>query len=117
MLAVLKDAKDTKCAISVSLFLPCMSNVFWKLDARNRLLIEYGEQSLMFFDKDSSLSALDGTPHDVQIFHSVKHCSANDRPWTYRNCCNAVFLIVRIVGVASAIVLASVRQGARKSAG
>jgi hypothetical protein len=98
----MKDAKDPRTAIPVSLLLPFLSVVFWKLDTRCRQLIHFGQQALMFFEEDANLVAPDGTPHVTQILLRQKHATERDRPWTYRRCFNAVFLIVGIAGFVAA---------------
>ena len=109
ILAIMKDVKDPRIVIPISLLLPFLSFVFWKLDTRNRQLIDHGQNALMFFEDDPSLNAADGTPHVAYIFRHEKHCSERDRPWTYRRCFNAVFLIVGLTGLVTAILLACFR--------
>lgn len=105
ILAILKDAKDPRVAIPVSLLLPFLSVVFWKLDARNRQLIDHGQQALMFFEAEAAPATPDGTPHVTQILRCEKHITDRDRPWTYRRCFNAVFLIVGMAGIVTAIAV------------
>src|SRR5438270_10748833 len=62
ILAVMKDIKDPRIVIPLSLLLPFLSFVFWKLDTRNRQLIDHGQNALMFFEDDPALNASDETP-------------------------------------------------------
>lgn len=105
VLATMKDAKDPRIAVPVALLLPFLSVVFWKLDTRNRQLIDHGQRAIMFFEDDPALAAPDGTPHVTQILLREKHATDRDRPWTYRRCFNAVFLIFGLAGIATAIAV------------
>jgi hypothetical protein len=109
LLALIKDARDPRIAIPVALLLPSLSLVFWKLDTRNRQLVDHSQNALMFFEDDPTLKGSDGTPHVAQIFLFEKHYTELNRPWTYRGCFNAVFLIVGLAGFVTAISLACFR--------
>jgi hypothetical protein len=109
LLTLIKDARDPRIAIPVALLLPSLSLVFWKLDTRNRQLIAHSQEALMFFEDDPTLKTADGTPHVAQLFQFEKHFTGQKKPWTYRRCFNAVFLIVGIAGTATATALAWVR--------
>jgi hypothetical protein len=109
LLALIKDARDLLVAIPVALLLPSLSLVFWKLDIRNRQLIDHSQNALMFFEDDPTLKGPDGAPHVTQIFLFEKHFTDLNRPWTYRRCFNAVFLIVGLAGIVTAVTLACIR--------
>jgi hypothetical protein len=58
LLTLIKDARDPRIAILVALLLPSLSLVFWKLDTRNRQLIDHSQEALMFFEDDPRLKRL-----------------------------------------------------------
>ena len=63
----------------------------------------------MYFEDDPMLTGPDDTPHVAQIFRFEKHYTNLNRPWTYRRCFNAVFLIVGFAGFITAILLVCFR--------
>jgi hypothetical protein len=109
LLALIKDAHDPRIGIPVALLMPALSFVFWKLDTRNRQLIDYSQNALMFFEDDPTLKGPDGAPHVTQILLFENHYTGLNRPWTYRKCFNAVFLTVGLAGLGTAIALTCFR--------
>src|SRR5262245_22955104 len=83
--------------------------VFWKLDTRNLHINYHIQQALIYFEDEPTLTAPDCTPHVTQIFRFEQHFTDRHRPWTYRKCFNAVFLIVGLTGFVTAILLACLR--------
>lgn len=105
VLALIKDAKEPRIAIPLSLLLPFFSVVFWKLDTRNRQLIDHGQDALKFFENDLALASQEREPQVIQILLREKNITDRDRPWTYRRCFNAVFWMFGVSGVVAAIYL------------
>jgi hypothetical protein len=54
--------------IAFGLLLILFSFIFWKLDRRNRDLIQGAEASLIFFESKSSLENKEGVPHVAKRF-------------------------------------------------
>lgn len=104
--------------IAFGLLLLLFSFIFWKLDQRNRDLIEGAEQSLKFFEAKAALVDEAGMPHVAKRFRreefdtNKKKCQRSWRFWrnhySYSECLRAVFLIfgtVGLVGLALSVVV------------
>jgi hypothetical protein len=55
-------------AIILSLLLVVFSFVFWKVDSRNRELINLSEEALEYFEEKSSIADGDGNPHRSKLY-------------------------------------------------
>jgi hypothetical protein len=86
------------------------SFIFWKLDQRNRSLIKGAERTLKYFEGQSSLAGLPGTPHVAQRFtledserQSAKAARCPWHPWantySYYDCFRMVFWAFALVGL------------------
>jgi hypothetical protein len=100
--------------IVLGLLLIAFSYIFWMLDARNRVLVHYGEEALMLREKRIKENALDDK---IRIFHREAQETkdkedARNRfqrllvPYRYTNCFRAIFLIFMAIGVLGIIASA-----------
>ena len=82
-----------------------LSFVFWRLDCRNRELIDYGESALKALERLAQVRA-DGKPSVVSVF-SREAYATEGRRWHigYKNCLNGVFLIFGFLGILIAALL------------
>jgi hypothetical protein len=101
-----KDIEVSYLGIVLGLLLMAFSYIFWRLDARNRLLVSYGEEALMLFE---GRFEEDGNGDKVKIvdreFKETK--GKGDRrsrlqqlliPYRFTYCFRAIFLIFMVVG-------------------
>ena len=89
-----------------------LSFVFWKLDRRNRDLIQYAEKGLMYLEEKLSIvTEEDGRAAVLRIFTFEKERTEAKKkrksylPWsyylTYARCFNLVFVAIGSLGVAA----------------
>ena len=95
--------------IAFGLLLILFSFIFWKLDQRNRDLIQGAEASLKFFESKASLEDEAGVPHIAKRFTREEFdtkSKSNKRSWlfwrnhySYSQCFRFVFVIFGCVGL------------------
>jgi len=98
--------------VTLGMFLVFFSFIFWKLDQRNRVLIQGAEQTLRYFEALSGLADADGRPHIAKRFTreefdtKTKRARRTWRFWrdeySYYECFKAVFVAFGFVGVVGA---------------
>lgn len=104
--------------IAFGLLLFLFSIIFWKLDHRNRDLIKGAEESLKYFESNSSLENQRGKPHIAKRFTREDYDTnekKKQRSWcfwrnhySYSTCFGAVFFIFGVVGFVG-LVVSSIR--------
>ena len=107
------DINITILGVLLGLFLVFFSFIFWKLDQRNRTLIQGAERTLKYFEESSGLTDTDGQPHVAKRFtreESETKAARVGRSWrvwkneySYYECFEAVFAAFAAVGFAGAI--------------
>jgi hypothetical protein len=104
-----------KGAAAISLLLPFLSFIFWKLDQRNKQLVKHAEEALKLIESESKLNDTGKEPHRLKLFlHENYFTSKRPRlpywpPWqahfSYSTCFNAVFLVFGVFGFVGGIIL------------
>ena len=83
-----------------------LSAVFWKLDGRNRELIEIGENALKTIEERTEPDDVRGVPHELHLFrHEDYTTKLRKRHIGYNRCLNGVFFVFAVVGLTIAITL------------
>lgn len=107
-LIVIKDIPILSLILSIILIL--LSLIFWKLDIRNKQLINNSENALKYIEsKDAIGDKNNDEPHILNIFrYEEKQTSKMKREktiwfwrrvYTYSTCLNAVFIIFALLGL------------------
>ena len=106
------DSNNQYLGISFGFLLVLFSFIFWKLDHRNRDLIEGAEEALKFFEAASDLQDSGGTPHVAKRFLREDFETTRKRKprkwrfwlnyYSYSECFGFVFTVFSIVGLAGA---------------
>lgn len=101
-----RDIEVPYLGIVLGLLLIAFSYIFWKLDARNRELVHYGEEALMVFERRFKE---DGNGDKIKIVQRElretkdKECCRNSFqrlliPYRFTYCFRAIFLIFMVIG-------------------
>lgn len=91
-------------AIILLSFLACFfSFVFWKLEARTRVLVQNAEDAIKFLDESITLPHVDGEPNPLKLFtRDDFRNAANGRtrwsPFSYHHCFALVFTVIGCLG-------------------
>lgn len=106
----LRDVDAYGSAAVAALSLSFTSFIFWRLDIRNRQLVECAEEALRYLESQESLPNQGDEPNPLKLFLHERYHRASlrqqrvlriiPRHWSYSTCFNAVFFIF---GAASAI--------------
>jgi hypothetical protein len=109
-----KDYKIPYLGIAMGLLLSFFSFVFWKIDIRNRQLINTAITALIFFESTSELKDHVDEPHIGKVFMreeyetNIKRTSRSMLPWKthygYSTSFNMVFVTFGLAGVIGAVV-------------
>jgi hypothetical protein len=110
------DIDIPSLGVMLGVFLVFFSFIFWKLDQRNRALIQGAERTLMHFEERSGLPDMDGRPHIAKRFtreDADTKATRARRSWrfwaneySYYECFRAVFGAFGLVGLVGATVSA-----------
>ncbi|UCG46475.1 MAG: hypothetical protein JSU94_13330 [Phycisphaerales bacterium] len=105
----LRDSATTGFGSIVGALLSFLSFIFWKLDIRNRQMIENVVEALKHIEADAPLDDNSGTPHILKLFlyeeAQTKRAKESNGLWpwnrhyTYGRCFNLVFLVFGILGI------------------
>ena len=110
-------------AVGLGLILSLLSLIFWKLDQRNRWLIENAEDGLKYIEEMDGLEEGRNYPHVLNVFgYEEARTNENQRDngwwslkrriWTYKVCMNGVFIVFGVVGLIG-VVYSIIRLVAR----
>ncbi len=85
------------------LLLSFFSFVFWRLDGRNRQLVEHSEEGLKLLEDELDLAdEADGIPHRLKVFRREESDSSKRRglsAFTYTVCFNCTFCLFGCLGL------------------
>ncbi len=109
----LKDVRTAHLGIVLGLLILLLSFIFWKLDIRNRQMIENAEEALKCIESENTLQDTNEEPHVLKIFTRDKRqtdiakkgkryliCKIH---WGYAKCFNWVFFVFGILGILAAL--------------
>jgi hypothetical protein len=126
-MAFLKEAHLPLLAVPAALLLPFLSFIFWKLDRRNRELIQHAEEALKLIECDVPSET---SPQALRLFHQEDEktaqirkkdkLSGDPRTWlrghySYYDCFRVVFFGIGLLGLAilvSTFFVGAPHQGA-----
>lgn len=101
--AIIKDADDIRVGIPLALLLSFFSFIFWRLDLRNKQLIEHGEKALKHIENEYGIENELGNSHVLKIFNNeeivTKKLKQDTFFFTYSTCFHLVFLLFGIGGI------------------
>jgi hypothetical protein len=115
LLAFIKDAKVPQLGAPAGLLLAFLSFIFWKLDRRNRELIQHSEDILKRIENDIPTAEV---PAELRLFmqeqaktdeiRTARRVGWNPRSWfkghySYSDCFRAMFWMIGILGVATSV--------------
>lgn len=110
-----KDYQFYCIRVIPGLLLIFVSFVFWKLDIRNKELIEIAEASLKFFEANNQIKDSGNRPHIAKVFSREEYETNRKRinkrkfsfwenHFSYSDCFNLVFICFGIVGILGTII-------------
>lgn len=110
-----KDYQLHGIGVIPGFLLTFVSFVFWKLDGRNKELIEIAEASLKFFEANNDIKDSEKKPHIAKVFSREEYETNRKRIkkrkfcfWTnhfsYSDCFNLVFTCFGIVGILGTLI-------------
>ncbi len=107
--ASLKEHPIPGAPMLLGAFLFVLSGTFWKLDKRNRELIDNAEGALRFFESCTEPKDHAGEPHLAKVFSREERITTSKRAnmsfftlkrhFTYADCFNVIFLVFAMAGV------------------
>ena len=91
-------------AIVLLSFLACFfSFVFWKLEARTRVLVQNAEDAIKYLDETIDLPCVDDEPNPLKLFtrddfrNAANGCTCWS-PYSYHHCFALVFAVIACLG-------------------
>jgi hypothetical protein len=115
--AAIKEERTEPFGIFMGLLLIVLSFIFWKLDLRNKQLIENAEDALKHLESETVLQETPESPHVLKIFtyeeaqtNRAKKKPKSFRLWkphySYSNCFNVIFFVFGALGLLAALYAA-----------
>lgn len=110
-----KDYQSPWLGFVIGCFLPLLSLVFWKLDERNRELVQGAEAALIYFENQTEYADSSNGPHIAKIFsreayetqikknRAMNATSLWDRHFSYSDCFKWIFGSFATLGVLGAL--------------
>ncbi|MCX5770302.1 MAG: hypothetical protein NTZ09_08535 [Candidatus Hydrogenedentes bacterium] len=115
VVTVAKDTENVAAAGILSLLLPFLSFVFYKLDQRTVCLIKLAEAAMKLIENKSDLNDQEGLAHPLKLFLHEEQTTEIykaksvafwwERPWSYSECFKTVFMTLGTAGLLAAIFL------------
>ncbi len=113
MLTAVKDSAPPWAIAIVGAILAALSFVFWKLDVRNKELVNHGEAALKRLEQESGYEDENSEPHVFNILIKEEHNTdtkkseaKGDWPKCYMTYSDCFFAVFRLFGFGGAIVFA-----------
>lgn len=113
LIAMLKDTQgSTICAVP-AFSLSFISFIFWRLDVRNKHLVQHAQEALKVLENDDRLPDETAIPHRLKLFSHEEYLGIRERQrrilrfiptyYSYSTCFRAVFAVFALAGFSAGI--------------